>query len=940
MTKKSLLWAIPLAIAVLIATAILALPSYVASGYHRGTIEQLASTLTGRDVHIAGKLSLALFPEPQLIAGDITINGPDHEIITARSLTLDIAPGALLHGQLSARSITLQSPLIALPWPLPGGAASIAPPPWLTALHGQIEDGQISLGALTFTHVSADIFTGGNSALSISGTGNLVGTLINLSLSLGQLSAVGTSPVSLDLQATGATGLKAHISGTFDAASTLDGTASITAANLASLNPTLTQPLTANADLTAGASQIALANLHISQGSAKLAGLATLALQHPALTLELTGNKLNLAASTLLNSIAGNYGALPTHMTLNATATVISGVTVPQLQTTADFNRSGITLQAFNASLPGGSTLSLIGTLDPTGAVTGKALFQAPGLGRFLAALGSTASIPPNWQQASLSARLSGTPTHLNLDHLTGSLGPSGITGTAVIANQRIISGHLHFDQLDLTPIIEALRNGAATTAFTTDLEVTADRATLYKIPLSHLLLDAELGNQINVRRLSATVYGGLADSSFTITQDGQITSARAILAIPSAAPIAALLPASLQPPATFSKAPLAISILAAGPANALATSATMTLGDISITAAPTLNLTQQTATGPFTLRHPDGIAAMKAFRLTSGLAWPGAGSISLRANLALSPTQISLTDFVLSMGDLTANGKLALTSDHQINGEIAADTLALPPIPSDITLPWKQLANAQGKISITANQVWLAGTPILGPSTASIVLNPNKFALTLNHAALGTGTLAGNLTATTAPTTPPALAANLQLSSLDASTLCLPLHFPFTLSTGTLNASATLTASGYTPPTWLSTLAGTAALTAQSGTITGFNLPGLAAALTAPGKRATKLRAATLTGTTPFDSLTLNGNFQTGIYQLTNATLQSPTGTATATGNIDLPDTGVTLALTLTPSVPAPPKTLVTIAGNWTTPRKIPALKPALTWQPPPNTK
>jgi len=43
----------------------------------------------------------------------------------------------LLHGQLAVETLNLDSPVIAFPWPLPGGPRAVAPPPWLAALHAQ-----------------------------------------------------------------------------------------------------------------------------------------------------------------------------------------------------------------------------------------------------------------------------------------------------------------------------------------------------------------------------------------------------------------------------------------------------------------------------------------------------------------------------------------------------------------------------------------------------------------------------------------------------------------------------------------------------------------------------------------------------------------------------------------------------------------------------------
>ena len=194
--NRRVLWLIPLFILLLFGGFLAALPRLVASTTNRATIEELASSLTGRQVHIGGKLSLALFPEPQLIAGQITIGGPDKETITAQSLTLDIAVTSLLRGRLSARNLTLQSPDIAFPWPLPGGAAAVAPPTWLTTLHAQIADGAISVGAVRFAHVDADIYTGAGGALSVAGTGDLRGQPINVSLNLAGLDVTGAAPVS------------------------------------------------------------------------------------------------------------------------------------------------------------------------------------------------------------------------------------------------------------------------------------------------------------------------------------------------------------------------------------------------------------------------------------------------------------------------------------------------------------------------------------------------------------------------------------------------------------------------------------------------------------------------------------------------------------------------------------------------------------------------
>jgi uncharacterized protein involved in outer membrane biogenesis len=955
-SKKHLLWLLPLLLAIIAVSAVLALPGFVSSGYHRATIEALASSLTGRTVHINGKLSLALLPHPQFIAGDITITSPNNETITAASLTLDIAPIALLHGQISARAITLQSPHIALPWPLPNGAAAIAPPPWLTALHAQINDGQISLGAANFTHVSADIFTGGQGTFSVSGTGELAGAPVTLSLSFGALSAVGSTPLTLDIQTNNAANLWAHVTGTFDASSTLSGNASFSAATLGWLDPAQVQPLSGTAAITADPRQILFSNLQIRQGQASLSGTATVSLPRPVLSLLLTGQNLTLPA--LIPHLPAGVPILPIRLTLFATGTSIAAhpaFTLANLQTSLEFTDAGTRISSLAASLPD-AALSLSGRLDPAGNIQAQAQFNSSALNSLIG--GSSPALPANWSQANLKFRLAGTADDLRFDQISGRFGPASVSGTAVLAARSRLGGQLHFDQLDLTPFIAMSRNPpsvVAASGYTGDFEITADRASLGQISLTHLLADASLGRQLIVRRLSASAYGGIAAGSFTLaapppaggaTQTAHTTSARAILALPSAAPIAALLPSLWRPPAALTKAPLALSFLAAGPAGALATSASLTLGDISITASPMLDLINQRAAGAFTLRHPDAIAAFKACGLTAGLAWPGAGSIALRANMLLSATQMGFSDFVLSMGDLTANGTLIYGSNHQLNGQIDADTLALPPIPADFTPLWTYLDNIQGKIGITANRMLVAGNPVLGPAAGDLMLSPGKFDLEVSHAQLANGNLTGAFSATLpAPAAPvsgkpapallPAITAKATLTGGDATALDLPYTFPITFPSGTINAAIDLAASGYAPPVWLATLTGNASLAATGGSLNGFNLPGIITALHASRGRASQLRAASLTGVTPFDHLSLTSVLNSGIATLTGASLQSQSGTATATGNIDLPDRGVTLTLTLQPAVPAPPKVTLTLNGSWQAPRKIAAIRPALGWRP-----
>ncbi|MDE8349806.1 MAG: AsmA family protein [Acidocella sp.] len=935
MRLKTTLWiALPAGILLLAVSLILALPSLVSSPQNRATIEGLASSLTGRNVHISGNLSLALKPAPQLSAGDVTITGPNSEIITAKSLTLDIALGALLHGELSASNLMLQSPTINFPWPLPHGAAAIAPPPWLAALHAQINDGQISFGSLMFSHVSADIFTGAQGSLAVSGSGMLQGRHIALSLSLGALDTTGTAPLTIDAK-TAST--QAHLSGIFSTENSLTGKISLTTTGAAWLSKDSTKPLTASGSLQADSTGFRITNLVATQAAAQLTGDADFNFGNTELEVHLAGHQLNIQPMVSADDLAALH-ALSIHLSLNFDNSAVAGVTLPNIQMIADVAKSGVSISALNATLPGNGALNFTGMVDPSGMLQGKATLTADDFGGAISAFGIAAPLPVGWQ-TSLAAKLSGPFNQLDVSAVSGTLGPATLSGTARLqtsSGHLTINGALHLSALDLTPLVAALGQYKPDSNISADIELTADHASFDKIAMTHFLIDARLSKQLVIRRLTASVYNGMVAASFTVAAGGQISSARALLTVPSAQPLAALMPASLLPPDAVVNMPLTALIEASGPADSLAISSILTLGPFAITASPVLDFVHWTAKGPLTVRHPSAIAAFRAFGLPANLAWPGAGSVSLRANMAISQTQMGLTDFVLSMGDLTAAGKFSMTPDEKITAQINADSLALPPLPSNLSALWASIAVANGKIDISANRVLYAGNEVLGASAGSIAMQPNDVVLTITHAGIGSGSIHGNISATTAPATPPSLATAITLKAVDLTAVHLPVMFPLTLPSGLVDGQINLTASGFSQAAWMATLNGMGNVQVKSGSITGFNLSGLNEALTLPN-RAVSLRNSCETGTTPFDNLVMAWNVDHGIIKFGSAHLQSAAGAAYASGTIDIPDQALTLNLNLLADVVSPPNVGLTIVGPWGSARKVPDIRAGLHWQPTP---
>jgi hypothetical protein len=532
-----------------------------------------------------------------------------------------------------------------------------------------------------------------------------------------------------------------------------------------------------------------------------------------------------------------------------------------------------------------------------------------------------------------------GTLQQIDFDDISGKGVTDRLSGSLVLTRQGAgfaAAGALHVNNLDLNPVAAwATHFTGLPSWLTADAEITADHAAFGKLELSHLLLDGSLSDRLVVRRLSAGIAGGLLDASVTIGADGQVSAAQAALTVPNAAPLVAFLPAAFTPPAVLARAPLSLSLMAAGPPTALATSAAAIWGPITLTAAPVLNLVQRTAAGALTIRDPDAIAAASMFGLTSGLAWPGAGSIAVRADMVYGAAQIGLPDFVLSAGDLTANGRLLYApGTGQMTAQIDADTLALPPLSWSSLVPWPMLATLNGRIDLTANRVWFGGQQILGPMAATATFSPSQINATLTQAALANGRLTGALTAALSPTAPPALHLTLALTGADEAGFALPISFPYTIPTGTLAAQADMTASGYTASTWAATLAGTAGLQANAGSISGFSLAGLAAALKKTA-RGPALRAAAIAGVTTFNTVSVKATLDHGTATLTQAALAGPDGAATASGSIDIPDNDLALTMALLPPVTPSLSIKVTTLGHWAAPKQIPALSAGLAWTP-----
>lgn len=105
-------------LAVLLVAAVLVGPSLIDWNKYKGEIEQQVADLTGRQLTIAGEISIAVLPAPAVIATDVTFsNDPRSEtpnMVELGSLEVRVALGPLFGGEVQVSKIVLVEPVVQL----------------------------------------------------------------------------------------------------------------------------------------------------------------------------------------------------------------------------------------------------------------------------------------------------------------------------------------------------------------------------------------------------------------------------------------------------------------------------------------------------------------------------------------------------------------------------------------------------------------------------------------------------------------------------------------------------------------------------------------------------------------------------------------------------------------------------------------------------------
>jgi hypothetical protein len=378
------------------------------------------------------------------------------------------------------------------------------------------------------------------------------------------------------------------------------------------------------------------------------------------------------------------------------------------------------------------------------------------------------------------------------------------------------------------------------------------------------------------------------------MSAQGVLRDARLVLAAPHASPFVDLLPTRLRGATAIWAAPLAASLTAAGPPDALALSVQGTLGDLDFSAQPVLDLIHDHWRGAVTLRHPSAARLLRGLGYGDAAAWLGEGSFSVVANAASDGSSWAVAPLTFSLGMLHGSGRVSRASarppdDRRISGTLAIDTLPWPEPEADEPIPVDLLRGWQATLGITVRQVVDDLSPVATDVRAYTDVTGGVLRVAIEHATVLGGTASGTLRLAAAD--PPTLRATFGLSGARltaGSESALPDWLAGGVTAKGLDGDVSLQARGYSLGSWLASLDASLGFTLAQGALSGIDLaaipkPGLDDAL-APTRK-----SALFAGQTPFDAIRATASIGQGDLQLDIFQLNGAAGEMTAAGQVDL---------------------------------------------------
>ena len=915
-------------------------------------IERAASQRLGAAVSIDGPITLRLLPTPTLEAAALRLALPDG-VGAADSLRLQVALLPLLHGDIVPRDLALRRPSIRLSWPLP--AADRVPTPQFSA---RVEDGTLTLGGLTASGIDAsldsDPLTG---SATLTGRLWLGGRSWRGSVRLSGRGGDGSASVRAAFDG-GAHGPAATLSGQLAGDGTLSGHIAAHGDDLSQLLPAPAVAFTAEGRITAADGLISADDMAAEiAGAAARGAIALRVAPQPRLDVALTMASLDLDA--WLGMLRGDgpgssvMGGLPLGIDVSADAATLAGGTLHGLRATFDVDRAGARLSEFDAVLPGEAALRLAGRIgrDAAGAfrLDGDAHLAAPDFAQtrdWLAQAGllpSGATPPGVLRTLDLTATIGLDRSRLRLDRLRGQIDGSRADGTLSLTRpapgRLALAAALTLDRLDLDPWAPRSWPGDAGSPLDCDLQLDAGAASLRGVALGHLRLDAsDTQGEVTLRRFTATVQGGNLAASGSLSPDGRLTAAQLTLDLPRAASLDQLLPWPV--PAGLRAMPLTLQLAASGRPEALSAQLDATLGTLSVTGSPRLDLSRLEFSrlefsggkwnGPIRLRAPGARSWLAAAGL-GDMAWLGEGSLGITADLDADPSHLTLSSLDAGMGGLRAGGELRLDvsgPEPALSGRIAAEQLPLPGLPQrrGDPLPLAALSGWRGALRVTADSVLLAGVPTLTAASGELTLAAGRLRLADLSAQIAGGTLSGMADLATAEQ-PPHLTLQLALrgASIDGALTGMPVD----LVGGALDGSASLDASGHSVAALLATLRGEARVDVHSGVLRGISAAGLP-----PTLPDAAVAAALSGGGTEALQGSIAGGIANGALAITGSRLTTPGVTLGLEGSVDLAAANADLLWSVRPDLPGSPELDLRLTGPLKSLSRAPELANLARWR------
>jgi len=338
--------------------ALLVLPSFWDWNGEKGRMAALVREHTGRDLEIAGDVSLRLLPTPAFAAGQVTLanlaGGSEPAMVRLEELRVSIALLPLLRGEVLVESVTLVKPEVLLEvladgranWRLadapPAAAASPAAPAGPdTAAAAQpiridsflVEDGRVRYRDArsgveeTLEGLNAELAAGSLiGPFAANGSAVYRGVPLAFDVNLGQLIEDGATATSLSLQLPRA-GASASFVGALSRhqeLQTLRGRLQAEGGDLAQLlavlplggaapgSDLLARPFAVSAELSASETDATAESLKLSLGPLSLNGRVTADLSgEPAITASLSTKTVDLDALLAPPAQAAQAGAAP-----------------------------------------------------------------------------------------------------------------------------------------------------------------------------------------------------------------------------------------------------------------------------------------------------------------------------------------------------------------------------------------------------------------------------------------------------------------------------------------------------------------------------------------------------------------------------------------------------------------------------------------------------